>query len=124
MRLLLDTHSFLWWLADDPLLPEAARRAIGDPRALVHVSAASLWEISLKRSLDRLEVDEAVDLVGEIGANGFIELPISGAHTGVAADLPAVIEDPFLRLLLAQALSERLTLVSARPGLADHLPVV
>lgn len=118
MRLLLDTHIYLWWLADDPLLPETARRAISDPRAVVHVSAASLWEISLKQSLERVEIDEASDLVGEIAANGFVELPISASHTRGAADLATVIDDPFLGLLVAQAQSEGMTLVSVRPTLS------
>lgn len=124
MRLLLDTHSYLWWLTDDPSLPEAARRAIAGRRAVVHVSAASVWEISLKQSLERVEIDASADLVGEIAANGFVELPISSAHAGAAADLPESLDDPFLRLLVAQAQIEDLTLVSSRPGLADHGVVV
>ena len=124
MRLLLDTHSYLWWLTDDPSLPEAARSAITGRRAVVHVSAASVWEISLKQSLDRVEIDAAADLVGEIAANGFVELPISAGHARAAADLPESLDDPFLRLLVAQAQSEGLTLVSSRPGLADRGVIV
>jgi PIN domain nuclease of toxin-antitoxin system len=119
MRLLLDTHAYLWWLADDPLLPKTARQAISAPRAVVHVSAASLWEISFKRALGRLEVGDAIDLVGEIDANGFVELPISATHALAAADLPTAGDDPFLSLLIAQAQTESLTLVSDRSGLAD-----
>ena len=120
MRLLLDTHTYLWWLADDPLLPETARQAIGARRAVVHVSAASLWEISLKQSLGRLEISDGVDLVDEIEANGFVELPIRAAHARTAAGLSAPDGDPFLRLLIAQAKSEGLTLVSGRRELADY----
>ena len=120
MRLLLDTHSFLWWLTDDPSLPEPARRAIADRRAVVHVSAASLWELSLKQSLERVKIDAAADLVAEIDANGFVELPISAAQARTAGELPEVLDDPFLRLLVAQAQVEGLTLVSRRSGLAEH----
>jgi len=120
MRLLLDTHTYLWWLADDPLLPETARQAIGAGRAVVHVSAASLWEISFKQSLGRLEIADTIDLVDEIEANGFVELPIRAAHARTAAGLAAPDADPFLRLLIAQAQIEGLTLVSRRDELDDY----
>jgi len=119
LRLLLDTHTYLWWLTDDPLLPEAARRTVGDRRSVVHVSAASLWEISLKQSLGRIDLDGA-DLVDEIAANGFVELSITAGHARLAANLPEHLDDPFERLLVAQARSEGLTLVSADHRLADH----
>ena len=114
MRLLLDTHAYLWWLADDARLSEDARRAIGDRRAVVHVSVASLWEIAVKQSLGRLELSEEVDLAEEIEANGFVELPIRAAHVRTAATLPPELADPFARLLIGQARSEGLVL--AAPG--------
>jgi len=119
MRLLLDTHTYLWWLTDDPLLPETARRAIGDRRSVVHVSAISLWEISFKRSLGRIEISDEIDLVGEIDASGFVELPISAAHANAAAGLTATVDDPFLRILIAQARSEGLVLVSGSAEVKD-----
>lgn len=125
MRLLLDTHTFLWWLADDPLLPETARRAIGDRRSVVHVSVASLWEISVKQSLGRVEIADEIDLADEIDANGFVELPICAAHVGLAAALPEEVTDPFRRLLIAQAEAEGLVLVGAVPEATDlGLPVL
>lgn len=74
MRFLLDTHVFLWWLSDESILSTGAREAIADPTSLVHVSAATVWEIAIKAHLGRLDTGGA-DMAHEIPANGFIELP-------------------------------------------------
>lgn len=111
MNLLLDTHAFLWWLMDDDSLAEDARRAIADPASLVHVSAASLWEIAIKQALGKLTVDSP-DLAAEIPGNGFVELPISGRHALSAGCLPRHHDDPFDRMLVAQARLEGLVLVT------------
>ena len=112
MRLLLDTHVFLWWLTDDPRLHTDRRRAIADPDALVHVSAATIWEIAIKEAQGRIDVGE--DFVEEIERGGFVELPIA------AGRLPPHHADPFDRLLVAQARQERLTLVSQDRALAAY----
>lgn len=112
MRLLLDTRAYLWWLADDPKLSDRAREVVSSLSSVVHVSAASLWEIALKEALGRLEVD-AGDLSEEIEANGFVELPVSARHGWLAGRLPKLHADPFVRLLVAQASAENLTLVSS-----------
>jgi PIN domain nuclease of toxin-antitoxin system len=117
VRLLLDTFVYLWWLADDASLSEEARRAIADVRSVVHVSAASLWEASIKEALGRLELGGS-DLTGEIAANGFIELPVSAAHARAAGHLPLHHSDPFDRMLVAQARLEGLTLVTSGDRLA------
>lgn len=114
MRLLLDTHAFVWWLTDDRRLGAEARQRIADERALVHVSAAVLWEIAIKSALGKLDVGSA-DLVAEIPANGFLELPMSGAHATAAGALPRHHEDPFDRMLIAQARLERLVIVTRNP---------
>ncbi len=88
MNLLLDTQAFLWWLADDPDLDAEARDAIGDPSSVVHVSAVSLRELSIKQALGKLEVESA-DLAAEVPANDFIELPITGRHALEAGSLRA-----------------------------------
>ncbi len=119
MNLLLDTHTFLWWLADDPKLGKRARQAIADGSALVHVSAATLWEIAIKQALGKLEVESA-DLAAEIPANGFVELPITGSHALRAGALPRHHDDPFDRMLVAQALDEGLTLVTRDPALEAY----
>ena len=118
MRLLLDTHVFLWWLADDPRLDADRRRAIADPDALVHLSAATIWEVGIKKALGRIEVSG--DLVEEIERGGFLELPISAAHAAAAGRLPPHHGDPFDRMLVAQARQEGMTLVSLDRALAVY----
>ena len=114
-RLLLDTHAFLWWLTDDPALGPAARAAISDPAAVVYVSAASIWEISIKSELGRIEI-LASDIVAEISANNFAELPIAARHADRAGHLPAHHADPFDRVLVAQAQLEGLVCVTRDPA--------
>lgn len=109
MRLLLDTHALLWWLADRELT-QAARQAIADPANDVAVSAASAWEISIKRTIGKLSVPD--DLGEQMSANGFEELPIRIDHALLAGALPRHHDDPFDRMLLAQASHESLTIVT------------
>ena len=111
MKLLLDSHAYLWWLADGPELSPAARTGIADPANLVLVSAATIWEIEIKRALGRLEAGSA-DLVAEIEANHFLELPVTARHAAAAARLPRHHEDPFDRLLIAQSQVEGLVCVT------------
>jgi PIN domain nuclease of toxin-antitoxin system len=108
---LLDTHAYLWWLQGGHGLGKAARASIAEPTALVYVSAASIWEAAIEVGLGRLEVDGA-DLVAEIVANGFSELPISARHAQRAGALPDHHHDPFDRLLVAQSQLEDLRLVT------------
>ena len=111
MRLLLDTHAYLWWLADDPQLRPAARAAIEAPQSVVHVSAASIWEIAIKAQLGRIGLRNA-NLTAEIAANGFVELPIRAHHAQRAGALPRHHDDPFDRMLIVQAEMEQLVLVT------------
>ena len=115
-RLLLDTHAFLWWLADAPQLSDAARKAIGDERNEVFVSAASGWEIAIKRQLGKLQAPD--DLDAAVEAEGFSHLPISFFHGEQAGLLPGHHRDPFDRMLVAQAQAEGLVIVTADPKLA------
>lgn len=119
MRLLLDTHIFLWWLLDSPRLPDDAADLISRPSSVVCVSAASIWEVSIKSALGRLDLG-GVDLVAEVDANGFSELGVSGAHGWSAGRLPLHHRDPFDRLLVAQARHEQLVLVSDDEVLARY----
>jgi PIN domain nuclease of toxin-antitoxin system len=114
MRLLLDTHAFLWWLSDDRKLSTAARDAIREPHAIVHVSAASIWEIAIKAKLGRLGVRDS-DLAAEIEANGFAELAITARHAQSAGALPRHHDDPFDRMLIAQAQMEDLIVITYDP---------
>ena len=115
MKLLLDSHAFLWWLAEDPKLSTEARRAVADPSSVVHVSAATVWELSIKAARGKLDLDGA-DLVEEIGENDFLELPMTARHSQAAATLPRHHEDPFDRMLIAQAQLEGLTIVTRDPA--------
>ena len=114
MRLLLDTHVWLWWLSDDRRLGHRARQALANPRGEIYVSAASAWEIAIKEALGKLRVTKA-DLEGEIAANGFLELSIRTRHALLAGRLPPVHEDPFDRMLAAQAQVEELAVVTSDP---------
>ena len=109
MKLLLDTHALLWWLADAPLA-EPAREAIASPDSTVLVSAASVWEISIKRALGKVRTGE--DLPGAIRAAGFDPLPIGFEHAELAGSLPPHHRDPFDRMLVAQAAITGSTLVT------------
>ncbi len=111
MRLLVDTHVLLWWLADDRKLATGAREIIANPDNDVLVSSASVWEISIKRTLGRLEI-ELDDLEDAIARNGFRSLPIGFTHALTAGRLPNVHRDPFDRMLVAQASVEELRVVS------------
>ncbi len=110
MRLLLDTHILLWWLADDPKLPSAAASAIADGTTFVAVSAASAWEIAIKKAAGRLDAPD--DLLDAIEANDFSALSINASHALAAGALPAHHADPFDRMLVAQARVEGLSLVT------------
>ena len=114
MRLLLDTHAFLWWLAGSRRLSRSARRAIEDEQNDVLVSAASAWEITTKHRLGKLPEAEEVslDIAATIAGQGFDELAISVDDAGRAGRLPGPHRDPFDRVLAAQALARDLVLVS------------
>ena len=92
---------------------------VANRSSVVHVSAASLWEIAVKVDLGRLEVSDG-DLTDEIQANGFVELPLAARHGWVAGWLPRRLEDPFGALLVAQAMVEDLTMVNPGGELAVY----
>ncbi|APD47558.1 type II toxin-antitoxin system VapC family toxin [Synechococcus sp. CS-602] len=124
-RLLLDTHLVLWWIADHPQLPKAAVGLIRDPENEVHVSQVSLWELAIKASVGRLDVDLA-KLERTIPAQGFRWLAIRNQHLLAVAELGTspVHRDPFDRLLVAQSRSEPLRLLTADRQLAAYGPTV
>jgi PIN domain nuclease of toxin-antitoxin system len=117
VRLLLDTHALLWWLADEGLTTEA-REAIADPANLVAVSAASAWEISIKKALGKLAAPD--DLEHQVRTGGFTPLPVSIAHGLAAGQLPRHHEDPLDRMLIAQAFAEELTIVTRDKRFGDY----
>jgi PIN domain nuclease of toxin-antitoxin system len=122
MRLLLDTHIFLWVVADSERLSAAARRHIVDADT-VYVSAASVWEVAIKASIGRLHVD-LDGLVATITASGFVPMPVSVLDAMRVRDLPFHHRDPFDRMLVAQALGGPLRLLSADAQLAAYSDLV
>lgn len=119
MRLLLDTHTLLWWWGDDPRLDTSARTRIEDPVNSVFVSIASVWEIAIKTRLGRLRMplDSVRSLITE---SGFVTLGIDLPHALGVADLPDHHRDPFDRMLVSQARFEDLTLVTRDPAISRY----
>jgi PIN domain nuclease of toxin-antitoxin system len=117
VHLLLDTTAFIWWLGNDPKLRVPAREAIAQADA-VAVSAASAWEIAIKKSLGKLRAPD--DLEAELDRHGFRPLLVTFAHARASGALPWHHRDPFDRLLVAQAQLEGLTLVTRDRRLATY----
>lgn len=112
MKLLLDTHALLWWLADDARLSPQARELIADPANDVLVSAVSLWEIVVKARIGKLEADIG-EILAAVPRNGFTRLSVEDAHLRALRDLPLHHRDPFDHLLIAQAIAEGAVFCSA-----------
>lgn len=117
MNLLLDTHALLWWLADMDLTAPAVG-AISDPGNVVMVSAISVWEIGIKRSLGKLDAPDG--LIEAIVDSGFEPLPVEFSHARAAGDLPPHHRDPFDRMLIAQATTEGLVVVTRDVAFDDY----
>ncbi len=115
MNLLLDSHTFLWFVWDDPDLSPTAKTRIEDPANQKFVSVATCWEIAIKAGLKKLALGEPATtfLPRELATNGFGLLGIALAHATFVETLPPHHKDPFDRLLVAQAMIEKLPLVSA-----------
>lgn len=118
MNLLLDTHALLWWLDDNPTLSAEARDAIVDGRNLVFVSAVVIWEVRIKQSLGKLQLPSNFREV--LDSQAFDELPLTVDHAHRLAELPPLHRDPFDRMLVAQAIAERLTIVTRDPDIARY----
>ena len=111
MRLLLDSHIVLWWDSEPSKLSDYQCEAISDPTNQIFVSAATVWELGIKRSSGRVILGESIRLLAR--RLGFVELPITMEHSELAASLPLHHKDPFDRMLVAQAIVEGLMLVTA-----------
>ncbi len=122
MRLLLDTHLFLWAMANDVRLPVQARELMLEADE-VSVSAASIWEIAIKTRIGKLKADAGY-LAEIMAASGFVELPVTARHAARVAYLPDHHTDPFDRLLIAQAAAEPLLLVTVDRQLAAYGDIV
>ena len=118
MKLLLDTHILLWWLADDAALGRTARELIREPENVIFVSAVSLWEIWLKQSLGKVRLPE--DFEEKLEKEGFESLPLMAAHTRQVARLEWHHRDPFDRMLIAQAQVAHMRLLTADRAAAAY----
>jgi PIN domain nuclease of toxin-antitoxin system len=115
MRLLLDTHVFLWWTDNNPALSTQAQHAISDESNDCFLSIVCCWELAIKASLGKLSLSQSVEkfIVEQVAANGFELLPVDFRHVAAVESLPFHHRDPFDRLLVAQARAEGLVLVTA-----------
>jgi PIN domain nuclease of toxin-antitoxin system len=118
VRLLLDTHVLLWWMGDDERLTPSMRETIADPKNSVAVSAVSAWEMSIKAALGKLTVPSG--LLEELARQGFDEVSVTVEDGLAAGSLPRHHEDPFDRMLIAQAARRGLVLVTADRRFADY----
>ncbi|HYH23336.1 MAG TPA: type II toxin-antitoxin system VapC family toxin [Azospirillum sp.] len=118
-RLLLDTHAVLWWLLGSDKLSQAAREAISVPASTIYVSAASGYEIIYKQGLGKLPAD-LPELEPALLSQRFLVLPVTLNHMTAAARLPKPHRDPWDRIIMAQALTEGLTVVTIDPVFSDY----
>jgi PIN domain nuclease of toxin-antitoxin system len=119
VRLLLDTHAFLWWVSGDRALGASTRAVIDVPANPVYVSAVTAWEIAIKRSKGTLDAPDG-DVATWIAREGFLELDVAVRHATVAGALPPHHRDPFDRMLVAQAQVNDLTLVTSDAQLENY----
>lgn len=110
MNILLDTHVLIWALENNSTLSQPAVTAIVDGKNIVFVSAASVWEIGIKMAMGKLEAPD--NLLEEIELHRFTQLPMRFEHAQLAGRLPGIHKDPFDRMLVAQAMIEKLTLIT------------
>lgn len=121
MNLLLDTHIALWAITDSPKLSKKAREMIGSPKSTVWISAATVWEIGIKHSLGRGDMPvSGQDALRYFRESGYRLLPIEPEHAAAVEDLPAHHNDPFDRILVAQALIEPMRLITHDPVVARY----
>ena len=118
MNLLLDTHALIWALENNPTLSTPARNAIIEGKNLVFISSATVWEMSIKQSQGKLETPD--NLQEEIDLHRFTQLSINFQHADLAGKLPNIHKDPFDRMLVAQAMIEKLTLVTRDKLVAQY----
>jgi PIN domain nuclease of toxin-antitoxin system len=122
VRVLLDTHAFLWWISDDRRLSNKSREIIGDGRNELFFSVASGWEISIKSGLGRLDVPEDLEsfTADQLSRNAIQVLPIYLSHALHTRGLPDHHRDPFDRIIVSQAILEETPLLSADPQISRY----
>ena len=120
MKILLDSHAAVWWLASPEKLTAKARSLIADPANQLTVSAASIWELQLKIAKGKLQMP--AEFAEHLWDGGFEELPVRASHVSGLTNLPPIHQDPFDRILIAQAISEGMSLMT-RDRLIHQYPV-
>lgn len=124
LNLLLDTHAFLWAIDNNPDLSQEAREAIVDGNNIVFVSAATAWEISIKKAIGKLKIPNG-DYLQELKLHRFTPLAITTEHALAVENLPPHHKDPFDRMLVAQAQIEKLRLVTRDPRIKAYaVPII
>jgi len=118
VRLMLDTHALIWALEGGARLSRVARRAIEDPSNEVFVSAASAWEIAIKKAMGRLRIPD--DLIDAVDRSGFVRRPLGFAEAGRLERLPHHHRDPFDRMLIAHAMEEKCAMVTKDEQIASY----
>ncbi len=122
MRALLDTHTFIWWIADDPKLPSYVRSIISDGDNELFFSAASCWEIAIKAQIGRIKLPSRPDIFisEQLALNAVQTLPIQASHALHVFNLPHHHRDPFDRMIIAQSQMEDLPILTSDPLIAKY----
>ena len=122
MRFLLDTHTFLWWITDDPHLSKVAREVISDPENDIFLSAASGWEMAIKTQLGKLQLPDHFEqfIADQLFQNSITPLPVMMSHALRVKELPLHHRDPFDRILVVQSQMEKIPLVTIDPAFAAY----
>jgi PIN domain nuclease of toxin-antitoxin system len=125
MNLLLDTHTFLWWSLEPDKLPISIRKLLSASENRIVLSVVSSWEAQIKAGLGKLVLEESLETIirREIETNGWEILPVTIAHTWRLADLPPLHRDPFDRMLITQAITEELSIVTKDPLIGSYSSV-
>lgn len=122
MRLILDTHAFLWWIVDSPQLPSRVRDVMRNPANELFLSVASAWEIAIKVNLGRLRLPDRPDrfIPGQLMKNAIEPLPVEMSHALHVSRLPAIHRDPFDRIIIAQSILEKMPVVTRDSDIAKY----
>ena len=122
MKVVLDTHAFLWWISDDDRLPPSARSIIGNRENELFLSAATGWEIAIKAKLGRIHLPGKIDsfIAEQLDLNDIYSLPIQMSHALNVYDLPNHHRDPFDRLIISQAQLEKMSILTMDPQIARY----
>jgi len=118
MQILVDTHALLWWLSDSGSLSKVARDTLSDGKNDLYFSAASVWEISIKEQLGKIKIPK--NFLAAVESQGIFQLDITWEHAFSVKTLPQIHQDPFDRLLIAQARAERLCILTKDESIAQY----